>query len=199
MNLLAHALLAAPAADLMLGGLIGDFVRGRVDPALPSGVCAGIALHRAIDGYTDRHAGVTAARTLFDPLLRRYAGVLLDIWFDHLLARGWPAYSQESLDEFSRRVRDLLDERRDLVPERMKGFVAYLSAHDLPAAYRDLPMIDDVLHGVSRRFKRANPVASALPALIALDTPLQECFDVFFPQLMAFAKNERMRLALAEK
>jgi acyl carrier protein phosphodiesterase len=199
MNLLAHALLAAPDADLMLGGLIGDFVRGRVDPGLPSGVRAGIALHRAIDGYTDRHAEVTAARTLFDPPLRRYAGVLLDIWFDHLLARGWPAYSQESLDDFSRSVRDLLDERQELVPERMKGFVAYLRAHDLPAAYRDVAMIGDVLHGVSRRFKRANPVASALPALIALDAPLQECFDAFFPQLTAFAENERMRLALSEK
>ena len=199
MNLLAHALLAAPDADLMLGGLIGDFVRGRVDPTSPSGVRAGIALHRAIDGYTDRNADVTAARALFDPPLRRYAGVLLDIWFDHLLARGWPVYSQESLDEFSRRVRDLLDERRDLVPERMKRFVAYLHMHDLPAAYRDVPMIDDVLHGVSRRFKRANPVASALPALIALDTPLQECFDTFFPQLIAFAERESVRLALAEK
>jgi acyl carrier protein phosphodiesterase len=196
MNLLAHALLAAPDADLMLGGLIGDFVRGRVDPALPSRVRAGIALHRAIDGYTDRHAAVTAARTLFDPPLRRYAGVLLDIWFDHLLARGWPAYSLEPLDVFSERVRGLLDERKDLVPERMKGFVAYLHAHDLPAAYRDVPMIGDVLHGVSRRFKRANPVASALPALIALDTPLQECFDAFFPQLMTFAERERARLVL---
>ena len=199
MNLLAHALLAAPDADLMLGGLIGDFVRGRVDPMLPSGVRAGIALHRAIDGYTDLHADVTAARALFVPPLRRYAGVLLDIWFDHLLARGWSAYSREPLDVFSRRVRGLLDEREDLVPERMRGFVAYLHAHDLPAAYRDLPMIGDVLHGISRRFKRANPVASALPALIALNAPLQECFDTFFPQLAAFAENERARLALPGK
>jgi len=199
MNLLAHALLAAPDADLMLGGLIGDFVRGRADPALPSGVSAGIALHRAIDGYTDRHADVTAARALFDPPLRRYAGVLLDIWFDHLLARAWPAYSQESLDDFSRHVRDLLDERQNLVPERMKGFVGYLRMHDLPAAYRDLPMIGDVLHGVSRRFKRENPVAAALPALIALDAPLQESFDAFFPQLIAFAQKESARLTPSKK
>jgi acyl carrier protein phosphodiesterase len=135
---------------------------------------------------------------LFEPPLRRYAGVLLDIWFDHLLARGWSSYSQESLDTFSRRVRGLLDEREDLVPERMKRFVAYLRMHDLPAAYCDVAMIDDVLHGVSRRFKRANPVASALPALIALDAPLQKCFDVFFPQLTAFAEKERMRLASSE-
>ncbi|MGH8174284.1 MAG: ACP phosphodiesterase [Rhodanobacteraceae bacterium] len=195
MNLLAHALLAAPDADLMFGGLIGDFVRGRVDPHLPAGVRAGIAMHRAIDGYTDRHADVTQARALVEPPLRRYAGVLLDIWFDHLLARNWSAYSREPLDVFSRHVRDLLDERAPLVPERMRGFVAYLHANDLPAAYRDLEMIDRVLHGVSARFRRANPVATALPALLELEAPLRACFDAFFPQLIAFAANERAGFA----
>jgi acyl carrier protein phosphodiesterase len=194
MNLLAHALLAAPDADWMFGSLIGDFVRGRIDPALPSGVRAGIALHRAIDTYTDAQADVAAARTLFEPPLRRYAGVLLDIWFDHLLAREWSLHSNESLDDFSHRVRALLDARPDLVPDRMRRFVAYLHAHDLPAAYRDATMIGDVLHGVSRRFTRENPVGDALPVLVALDAPLLACFRVFFPRLEALAKAERGRL-----
>ena len=194
MNLLAHALLAAPDADLMFGSLIGDFVRGRIDPDLPPGVRAGIALHRAIDTYTDAQQDVAVARQLFDAPLRRYAGVLLDIWFDHLLAREWSFHSSEALDDFSRHVRALLDARASLVPERMRRFVAYLNAHDLPAAYRDVSMIGEVLHGVSRRFTRENPVAEALPVLVALDAPLLASFRAFFPRLQEFAETERERL-----
>jgi len=82
----------------MLGSLIGDFVRGRIDPALPPKVRAGIALHRAIDAYTDAHADVAAARALFEPPFRRYAGILLDMWFDHLLARQWARFGEDDGD-----------------------------------------------------------------------------------------------------
>jgi acyl carrier protein phosphodiesterase len=194
MNLLAHALLASPDAELMLGSLIGDFVRGRIDPALPPKVRAGIALHRAIDAYTDAHADVAAARALFEPPFRRYAGILLDMWFDHLLARQWARFGEDDLDAFSDRVRDLLAITADLVPERMRGFVAYLGANDLPAAYRDTAMIGQALRGMARRLKRANPLGEALPVLVALHAPLQTCFDAFFPALRNFAEIERFRL-----
>jgi acyl carrier protein phosphodiesterase len=194
MNLLAHALLASPDAELMLGSLIGDFVRGRIDPALPPKVRAGIALHRGIDAYTDAHADVAAARALFEPPFRRYAGILLDMWFDHLLARQWARFGEDDLDAFSDRVRDLLAITADLVPERMRGFVAYLGANDLPAAYRDTAMIGQALRGMSRRLKRANPLGEALPVLVALHAPLQQCFDGFFPALRNFADVERFRL-----
>src|SRR3982751_4465764 len=154
MNLLAHALLASPDAEVMLGSLIGDFVRGRIDPVLPPKVRAGIALHRAIDAYTDSHADVAAARRLFAPPFRRYAGILLDVWFDHLLARQWARFGEDDLDDFSDRVRALLDANVELVPERMRAFAAYLRANDLPAAYRHTAIIGNVLHGMSRRLSR---------------------------------------------
>jgi len=199
MNLLAHALLASPDAELMLGSLIGDFVRGRIDPALPPKVRAGIALHRAVDGYTDAHQRVAAARALFAPPFRRYAGILLDMWFDHLLARQWSRFGEDDLDAFSDRVRDLLAVNAALVPERMRGFVAYLDANALPAAYRETAMIGTALRGMSRRLKRANPLDEALPVLVALHTPLQECFDAFFPDLDNFAGVERIRLIESQR
>jgi acyl carrier protein phosphodiesterase len=194
MNLLAHALLAAPDAELMFGSLIGDFVRGRIDPGLPPAVRAGVALHRAIDVYTDGHAEVSSARALFVPPLRRYAGILIDVWFDHLLARDWSAYGDGALEDFSRRVREVIDASSKLVPERMRGFVTYLRAHDLPAAYRDTAMIGDVLRGMSQRLSRENPLAEALPVLVALDVPLARHFRAFFPELQSFAAAERDRL-----
>jgi len=96
-------------------------------------------------------------------------------------------------------VRDLLDASNALVPERMRGFIAYLGAHDLPAAYRDSAMIGDVLRGMSRRLSRANPVGDALPVLVALDVPLARHFRAFFPQLQTFAAAERDRLIAADR
>ena len=194
MNVLAHALLASPRPQVMLGSVIGDFVRGRIDPALPPNVRAGIALHRAVDAYTDSHEEVAAARRLFAPPFRRYAGILLDVWFDHLLARQWARFGEDDLDDFSDRVRALLAANAELVPERMRAFAAYLGANGLPAAYRHTAMIGNVLHGMSQRLSRANPIADALPVLVALHAPLQQCFESFFPDLRNFASIERVRL-----
>jgi acyl carrier protein phosphodiesterase len=199
MNLLAHALLASPDAELMLGSVVGDFVRGRIDPALPPKVRAGIALHRAIDGYTDAHADVASARALFEPPFRRYAGIMLDMWFDHLLARQWSRFGEDDLEAFSGRVRDVLAINAELVPERMRRFVAYLEANDLPAAYRDTAAIGNALRGMSRRLTRANPLGDALPVLVALHAPLQQCFEAFFPALRNFADVERIRLVESQR
>jgi acyl carrier protein phosphodiesterase len=116
------------------------------------------------------------------------------MWFDHLLARQWSRFGEDDLDAFSDRVRDLLAVNAALVPERMRGFVAYLGANALPAAYRETAMIGTALRGMSRRLKRANPLDEALPVLAALHAPLQQCFDAFFPALRNFADVERIRL-----
>jgi acyl carrier protein phosphodiesterase len=196
MNHLAHALLGAPDADVMFGSLIADFLRGAVDPALPHGVRTGIALHRAVDRYTDAHPQVVAARSLFDPPLRRYAGILLDVWFDHLLARDWPQYADGSLHAFSHVVQDLLGTRPAELPPRMHHFARYVRAHDLPEAYRDAATIAAALHGLSQRLNRANPLAEALPVLQAHAGALDHAFAAFFPDLVAHAERERARLAL---
>lgn len=194
MNHLAHALLAAPDEDLMFGGLIADFLRGRIDPALPRGVRLGVALHRSIDVFTDAHPQVVAARALFEPPYRRYAGILLDVWFDHLLARGWTRLGIGPLHAFSREVQALLARRETEVPMEMRGFVRYLRAHDLPERYRDLDAIGDVLRGLSARLSRANPVGTALPVIERNADAIERRFEAFLPDLQAHVRAERMRL-----
>ena len=197
MNLLAHALLAGDDDDVRFGSMIGDFVRGAIDPALPNGVRDGIALHRAVDAYTDVHAEVVAARTLFEPPHRRYAGIMLDVWFDHLLARDWTRHAAGSLQAFSREVQALLRQRANELPPRMRGFAAYLHHNDLPEAYRERAVIGDVLGGLSQRLSRENPLAQALPAIEARALPIRQHFDRFFPALIAFAQDERRRMRTA--
>jgi acyl carrier protein phosphodiesterase len=196
MNHLAHALLAdAGGAEFALGSALGDFVHGHPDPAWPEARQAGLRFHRAIDHYTDAHPEVVAARNLFRPPLRRYAGIVLDIWFDHLLVRGWGLHvTDESLVRFSHRWLALLDARAAELPASLRSFLAWMHGHGLPVAYGDDATLDVVFHALARRLSRPSPIGDALPALRDRAVPLQRHFDAFFPELVAHARDLRRTL-----
>lgn len=191
MNFLAHALLAGDDPDLEVGGILGDFVRGRPDPTLPAGLRRGIALHRAVDAFTDRHPDVAAARRLFDPPWRRYAGIMLDVWFDHCLARDFGRWSDWPLEVFSVRLQHRLAVRFACLPSRLRRFAAWMRVHGAPAAYADEDVIAEVLDGIGHRLTRDNPLGHALAPLKRRDVELERCFRSFFPQLMAYAERWR--------
>jgi len=194
LNHLAHALLADQDDALLLGSLLGDFWRGAPDPHWPPGIAAGLALHRKTDVYTDSHPVVAAARGLFDAPWRRYAGILLDIYFDHALARDWPRLGPVPLDAFSARVDALLERHRSWLPGDLNRFATYFRAHGLFAAYARRTVIEQVLAGVGARLRRANPLAQAGPMLWARAAELDAAFDRFFPDLLRFARTMKRDL-----
>jgi acyl carrier protein phosphodiesterase len=190
MNHLAHALLAGDDEALQLGGMLGDFVRGRPDPArFPPRVIRGIRLHRAIDSYTDGHPEVLAAKAALPPPYRRYGGILLDMWFDHLLARDFSRWSAQPLAEYSLRLRELLKRRDALLTPALRRFGAYMEANDLPAGYADRAVLGRALAGIGQRLTHANPLDSTLPVLVAREGELQRRFEVFFPELRGFVRE----------
>lgn len=195
MNHLAHALLAGADADadLLLGSLLGDFWRGAPDPGWPSGVRDGVLLHRKIDVYTDSHPIVAVARSAFDAPWRRYAGILIDIYFDHVLARAWPDEA-EPLAALSARVGDLLVHNRAWLPADLNRFAGYFQANELFAAYADRRVIERVLAGVSGRLRHPNRLGEAGPALWARADALDAAFARFFPDLERFARAQRAAL-----
>ena len=195
MNHLAHALLAdAGGTEFALGSAQGDFVHGSPDPAWSLARQAGLRFHRAIDHFTDNHPEVVAARRCFQPPMRRYAGIILDIWFDHSLVRGWDSYTTEPLATFSQRWLALLGARAAELPESLRAFLAWMHAHDLPSGYGDDATLDVVFHALAKRLSRPSPIADALPALRAHDAALQAHFDAFFPDLVAYASICRERM-----
>jgi acyl carrier protein phosphodiesterase len=190
MNHLAHVLLAGDDEALQLGGMLGDFVRGRPDPALfPARVICGIRLHRAIDSYTDGHPEVLAAKASLPPPYRRYAGIVLDMWFDHLLARDFSHWSAQPLEDYSLGLRGLLHRRDALLTPALRRFRAYMEANDLPAGYADRAVLGRALAGIGQRLTRANPLDSTLPVLVAREGELQRRFEVFFPELRGFVRE----------
>lgn len=104
MNFLAHLWLAEQARLPLAGAILGDVLRGVLPPDLPAPLAASVRLHRRIDALTDRHPRVQAARGRFGPGPRRYAGIVIDVVFDHVLARDWAGYSDEPLAAFATRA-----------------------------------------------------------------------------------------------
>jgi acyl carrier protein phosphodiesterase len=189
-NHLAHALLAGDDEDLQLGGMLGDFVHGQPDPALyPPRVITGIRLHRAIDVHTDAHPEVLAAKALLPSPHRRYAGILLDMWFDHCLARDFARWSGQPLQPYSDALRALLWHRDALLPPALRRFRGYMELQGLPANYADPTVLGHALAGIGQRLSRANPLDSALPVLLEREAELQRCFEAFFPELRRFARE----------
>lgn len=192
MNHLAHALLADPGGpEFAIGSSMGDFIHGHPDPAWPAERQAGLQFHRAIDRFTDAHPEVVAARRRFQPPLRRYAGIMLDVWFDHLLVRAWSDFNAEPLGAFAPRWLALLDRHAGDLPPSERRFVQYMHARDLPIAYGEPATIAEVMHGLARRLSRPSPIADALPALEARADVLARHFEAFFPDLVAYARALR--------
>ncbi|GAB2553965.1 acyl carrier protein phosphodiesterase [Rhodanobacter koreensis] len=190
MNHLAHMLLAGDDEWLQLGGMLGDFVHGRPDERqFPPRVITGIQLHRAIDVYTDAHPEVLAAKALLPSPYRRYAGILLDMWFDHCLVRDFSRWCAQPLDEYSDALRALLHRHDALLPPALRRFRGYMEAHDLPAGYAGGAVLGQALAGIGQRLSRDNPLDTALPVLVAREAALQERFEAFFPRLQGFARE----------
>ena len=181
MNFLAHLQLAGNDENLRLGALLGDFVRGR--SALehyPAALTSGILLHRHIDSFTDRLPSIADLRSGFRPPFRRYAGIIIDLGFDHILARRWEQYSDTTLDEFDAGVRRLLSRHRALVPPGLERFMAYADTRGLFAAYRDRDEILHSLKGIGGRLSRPNPLHRAGEVWDEFEARLCECFEPAF-------------------
>ncbi|SCW93557.1 Acyl carrier protein phosphodiesterase [Pseudomonas sp. NFACC15-1] len=189
MNYLAHLHLGGPGREQLLGSLYGDFVKGPLQGQYDPQIEAAIALHRRIDMYTDRHPLVDIALSRFSTVRRRYAGIVLDVFFDHCLARDWALYGEGPLVDFTSRVYQILRTEPQL-PGRLAQIAPYMAADDWLGSYREFDVLGQVLRGISRRLSRPEELAGAMAELIELYEPLSEDFGLFYPQLQDFAQNQ---------
>lgn len=172
--------------------MLGDFVKGRVPEHWSAAVRAGILRHRAIDRYTDGHEQVRASRAIISPERRRFAGILLDIFYDHFLARRWARYHERPLAEFTRSVYAVLLPQRAAFPDRLQRILPRMAADDWLASYAEISSVNLALNGIARRFRyaeRARPLASAVEELERNYAALEAHFAQFFPDARAFAQS----------
>lgn len=188
MNYLAHLHLGGQRPGQWLGSLYGDFVKGRLQGQFDPEIEAAIQLHRSIDVFTDRHPLVDIALSRFSVTRRRYAGIVLDVFFDHCLARDWTLYSDQPLALFTSDVYRVLSSEPQL-PERLAKIAPHMVANDWLGSYEDFEVLAQVLRGISRRLSKPEELAGAMQELRVLYEPLSEDFRLFYPQLQVFANS----------
>ena len=188
MNYLAHLHLGGQRPGQLLGSLYGDFVKGRLQGQFAAEIEGAIQLHRSIDVFTDRHPLVDVSLSRFSLTRRRYAGIVLDVFFDHCLARDWALYADRPLALFTSDVYRALSSERQL-PERLARIAPHMVANDWLGSYQEFEVLEQVLRGISRRLTRPEELAAAMQELRRLYEPLSEDFRLFYPQLQDFARN----------
>lgn len=161
MNYLAHALLAGQSPALIVGGVIGDFIKGPLPGLLPQDLTRGVALHRAIDSFAETNPAFCASRNRVSPARRRYAGVLVDIFYDHLLARDWDQIHHQPLGDYSASIYQSIADRLHEIATPAHFALKLMAEEDWLSGYARIDGISDVLARMSRRARQPNPLAGA--------------------------------------
>lgn len=193
MNYLAHLYLAEGSSESLVGSILGDFVKGAIQDKYSQGVKRGIELHRKIDTYTDSHETTRASRNLFSPLRRRFAGIIVDLCYDHFLYRHWHQFSEVELGGFISHVYDILLAPGAMLPERLRAMIPVMIREDWLGSYRDLQGVEQALNRLSKRITQGDRLLGAIEEIKHHYLKLEADFLFFFPDLEYYAKNYSKR------
>ena len=187
MNFLAHALLSPDDDEIRAGNVCADLIKGRVDGAATPGIVTGIALHRAIDRFADRHCAFRAGMSHVAPPRRRYARVIVDVFFDHCLARSWARYSTVSLDSFVEHVCARMARQVDIIPVRDRARLERMLENRWLGMYATRAGLDRAFAGLARRARFGHRLGEAVADLDRHYPAIETSFHVLMPALREHA------------
>ena len=164
-----------------------DAGRGTADlPRYSATMQREILLHRKVDSYTDHHPAVVAARSLFPDGRRRYAGIALDVYYDHLLARDWARHHATPLDQFTADFYRALLSHLDGLPDELRRIAPLMAQHDWLGNYRHRSAVDRAVARIATRLSRSGDKLVDCPAILREhEAEIARGFEMFFPQLKA--------------
>ena len=194
MNFLAHIYLSGDDDDIKIGNFLGDFVKGRLtklaNAPYAKGVINGMALHREIDFFTDNHPIVRQSKHRLQPKYHKCAGILVDMFYDHILAKNFEQYSTISLDNYAQSFYNLLNKRKSEIPEPMGIMVKSMTTRNWLLNYKTDEGIEWALQGIAKRLSFESGIELAIQDL-SKDYDLYESeFKLFFPELISHCKNQ---------
>lgn len=196
MNYLAHLYLAEDTDESRLGNLLGDFVKGPIEesPYSPE-IKKGIETHRKVDIFTDSHKKFLESKELISPERRRFAGVILDLAFDHFLAKNWREYSDTELNNFIQDVYDMLKHNSEILPVKLASFLPRMIHEDWLGSYKQIEgislVIDRISNRLERKFNRKNSLRGASGEIEANYEALEHNFEEFFPDVINYVQDYR--------
>jgi len=185
MNHLAHLFLSQTNTNLMVGNFIADRVKGKELLKYSEEIQKGIEMHRAIDAFTDTHAVVAKSKARLYPKHGKYAAVIVDIFYDHILAKSWKAYSPISLEQFADSTYKRLESKKNEMPETSQRILYYMEEGEWLTSYANISGIHRAFASLIARTTFNSNMESAAEDL-SQDYKLYEAeFQEFFPELIA--------------
>lgn len=194
MNFLAHIYLSGTDENTIIGNFIGDDVKGKAYQKYPLPIQKGILLHRAIDSYTDTHPIVKKSKRRLRKQYGHYPGVIIDILYDHFLAKNWDVYATVPLKAYVNNFYELLKNRFDTLPERTQFLAHYMIRDNWLYSYRTMDGIETVLINLNKRTGNISQMHLAIGDLKAHYDDFEADFTEFFDNLRRFCKQKRQEL-----
>lgn len=190
MNYLAHAYFSFNDAEILVGNIISDFVKGRKKFDYPPGIRQGIMLHRFIDSYTDDHPATREAREFFRPDYRLYSGAFIDVVYDHFVATDPGVFSETALLQFSKQVYGVLDTYREWLPVPFAVMFPYMKSQNWLFNYRTIVGIERSFGGIVHRAAYLTESNTAAALFLQHYQPLRDCYRQFWADARPFIENE---------
>ena len=194
MNYLAHIYLSGQNEGITIGNFIADGIKGKKYTKFPKEIQKGILLHRGIDSYTDFHPTVRKSTKRLHENYGHYSGVIVDILYDHFLAKNWNKYHSQPLDEYIQDFYQLLRDSYDVLTPRIKRMMPYMISDNWLLSYATVEGISKILVQMNRRTKHTSKMNFAVIELEEYYTEFENEFTSFFEELRDFSKNKIIEL-----
>ena len=194
MNFLAHIYLSGDNDLIKIGNFMADGIRGKHFESYPLEIQKGIILHRSIDTFTDAHPIFRQSTKNLHEKYHHYAGVIVDVFYDHFLAKNWNTYSDEKLDDFVARFYQSLHDNHINLSERTKGMMPYMIEHNWLVSYQTVEGINRILTQMDQRTKNESKMRFATNELSEFYPEFEEEFTNFFQELILFSNTKIITL-----
>lgn len=189
MNFLAHLYLSGNSDQILLGNFIADFVNGQEAESYRKEVYLGILLHREIDHFTDRHGLVAHSKKKLWHKHRHYSRVIVDVFYDHFLAKNWHNYSDTPLKVFAHNTYSILQGFMDLLPQKAKQVLPHMITNNWLVNYAKLDGVNRAMQGLARRTSFHSEMSAAIHDLQKDYESFEEDFTQFFPQIISHSET----------
>jgi len=189
MNFLAHLFLSGANEDIMLGNFLGDFIKGSDFNGFDPNIIKGIQLHRSIDYFTDHNEITSKSKQRLTPKYRHYSSVIIDIFYDHFLAKNWADYSNEELQTFAKKVYTIIGKNKDILPEKALYVYPFMVKANWLYNYQFLEGVSNTLNGMAKRASFDSKMDEAIIELEEYYLDFENDFKEFFPTLQNHCKE----------
>ena len=191
MNFLAHLVLSPKETDFISGNIAADFLRGSDRKFVSKSVQSGISMHQFVDQFTDNHLLVKTSKDRVKNHFRLLSGVLIDVFYDHFLAKDFDLIANIPLEEFCEYIYETLEKNTSELPPKLQQFVPVMIRENILFSYRRLAGIQTALTRINLRVTKKFSVGLAMAILNDMYDFLENDFRQYFPCLINVTESYR--------